>query len=417
MKKGLQKIVVPTLAICLGAAIVGSISGTVAWYQYSTRASAAYLGTSAGTAGNLKLRIKGTNTVDDEKWTNSLTKEAISGYLATQEIGENITPITAGNIGEDSALNKIGGTGTDKDLPKFYKNPIRSFDESVPYSTSWLKADKSMYVQIPLEVAFIEYDGETVTVDDNKIDKEYLEKEVYISDLLIQEDYQNQTGNNNFKDLSSAVRVHISSSRMEKDEQDQPVEKKMDRLISKDGGSILTEGYLDLDGDGQDDAVTTGTDAGAKYGFGSSTQSKKVVYGEGSQKAYKAATVGDADHKYKNLSNQEVADPIYPAVTKSVGDSVVLDEDDFEFTKVGASTKTSKSIGKTIGYKADATNFEQEFLNVTLTIWLEGWQPLVNVADDPDTPADESEISPIWESSSFIGSMFDVGIQFAVQAE
>ena len=191
----------------------------------------------------------------------------------------------------------------------------------------------------------------------------------------------------------------------------------MDRLISKDGGSILTEGYLDLDGDGDDDAVTTGTDAGAKYGFGSGNQSKKVVYGEGSQKAYKADTVGDAAHKYKNLANEDVEDPIYPAVTKSVGNSVVLDKTDFEFTKVGAQTKTSKSIGKTIGYKADAENFEQEFLNVTLTIWLEGWQPLVNVEDNPDTEADESKVSPIWESSSFIGSMFDVGIQFAVQAE
>ena len=411
MKKGMQKIVVPTLAICLGAALAGSVSGTVAWYQYSTRASVAYLGTTAGTAGNLKLRIKGTND-----WHNSLTKETIQGYLATNHIGDEIIPITAGNINEDAALNKIGGNGADKDLPKFYKNPVRSFDETVPYDGgTWLKADKSMYVQIPLELAFIEYDG--VKSANAEVDKEYLEKEVFISDLLIQEDYQNTTGNNNYKDLSSAVRVHISSYR-DDDDSEGHANTAFDRLISKDGGSILTEGYLDLDGDNVLDTVTVGNDAGAAYGFGANNQVKKVVYGEGAQTAYKAAKDGDANHKYQDLAGDDVDDPIYPAVVKSVGTSLVLDENDFEFTKEGAQSATSKSIGKTIGYDADAANFEQEYLNVVLTIWLEGWQPLVNAEDDPATDnIDESDISPIWESSSFIGSMFDVGITFAVQAE
>ena len=44
MKKNLSKVIVPTLAIAIGAAIAGSISGTVAWYQYSTRVNVAYLG-------------------------------------------------------------------------------------------------------------------------------------------------------------------------------------------------------------------------------------------------------------------------------------------------------------------------------------------------------------------------------------
>ena len=411
MKKGMQKIVVPTLAICLGAALAGSISGTVAWYQYSTRASVAYLGTTAGTAGNLKLRIKGTND-----WHNSLTKETIQGYLATNHIGEEIIPITAGNMNEDAALAKIGGTGADKDLPKFYKNPVRSFDESVPYDGgTWLKADKSMYVQIPLELAFIEYDG--VKSANAEVDKEYLEKEVFISDLLIQEDYQNTTGNNNYKDLSSAVRVHISSYRDDDADQENHSNTAFDRLISKDGGTILTEGYLDLDGDNVLDTVTTGTDAGAAYGFGQNNQVKEVVYGEGKQTAY-AAAKDIADGSYKELDDTVVNEKIYPSVVKSVGNSLVLNENDFEFTKEGAQDATSKSIGKTIGYDADAANFEQEYLNVVLTIWLEGWQPLVNAEDDPATGnIDESDISPIWESSSFIGSMFDVGITFAVQAE
>ena len=402
MKNSLAKIVVPTLAICLGAALVGSISGTVAWYQYSTRASTAYLGTSAGTSGNLKLRIKGSNT-----WLNSLTHEDIKSYLEDESLGQNIIPITAGNINEDAALNKIGGNGADKDLPKFYKNPVRSFSENVPYtSESWLKADQSMYVSIPLELCFIEFDG----VKTNDEDKAYLEKDVYISDLLIQEDWQNTKDTNDYKDLSSAVRVHISSYR-DDDDSEGHADSAFNRLISKDGGSILTRGHLDLDGDNIDDAITAGADAGAAYGFGNNNQSKKVVYGEGVQTAYKAATVGGAS-SYKELDGSDVDETIYPAVVKSVGSSIVLDEGDFEFTKDGAAEATKKSIGHTIAYEKGDAGFETQYLNVVLTIWLEGWQTL-----PAPTQADPDAVSAIWNAADYIGSMFDVGITFAVQAE
>ena len=403
MKTRFTKIVVPTLAIAIGAAIVGSISGTVAWYQYSTRASTAYLGTTAGTAGNLKLRIRGTND-----WLNSLTKDDIATYLANNNLGQEIVPVTAGNINEDAALNKIGGTGADADLPKFFKNPVRSFDETVPYSSgSWLTADQSMYVQIPLELCFIEFDGEKVS----DVDKEYLEKDVYISDLLIQEDYKNGINQNDIKkDLSSAVRVHISSYRDDDDSQDH-ADTAFDRLISKDGGSILTKGYLDLDGDNIDDAITTGTDAGAAYGFGQNNQSKKVVYGEGIQTAYKAGKDVE-DGSYVELDESVVDEKIYPAVVKSVGNSIVLDENDFEYTKEGAAEVTKKKIGSTVGYDASAANFEQDYLQVVLTIWLEGWQTL-----PAPTQADPNAVSAIWNAADYIGSMFDVGITFAVQAE
>ena len=374
MKKGLHRIVIPTLSICLGAAIVGSISGTVAWYQYSTRVSAAYLGTSAGTSGNLKLRIKGSNTANDDKWSTSLTHtdigNYIDAYLAEKNLSQDIMPITSGNMTEDAALTKIGGDGEDANLPKFYKNPVRSYTENVPYTgDAWIKADESMYVQIPLELCYVEYDGKP-TSSTNSEDKEYLAKDVYISDLLIQEDYRNKANGNDFVDLSSAVRVHISSSYKEKVE-NQLVAKTNNKLVSKNGGTILTKGYLDLDGVDGDDTVTTGTDNGAAYGFGDDTEVKKVVYGDGVQTAYRAATVGDPDATYIDLDDTVVPDPIYPAVVKSLNNSVVLDEDELTNNKGGV--EVSKSIGKTIAYKADDANYEQEYLEVVLTIWLEGW--------------------------------------------
>ena len=160
MKNSLAKIVVPTLAICLGAALVGSISGTVAWYQYSTRASTAYLGTSAGTSENLRVRIKGTKTDQDEKWTSQLTKKDIEDYLGADK---KVQPITSGDMGKSDALSG-----------KFYKNPVRSFEDQVFDYNQWLEADASMYVEIPLEFCYIEKDGVLEGEGQNKKDEKFI---------------------------------------------------------------------------------------------------------------------------------------------------------------------------------------------------------------------------------------------------
>lgn len=62
MKINNKKVIVSTLALAMGAALAGSISGSVAWYQYSTRASAQIAGTSAGTEGRLQVK-KSTDAV------------------------------------------------------------------------------------------------------------------------------------------------------------------------------------------------------------------------------------------------------------------------------------------------------------------------------------------------------------------
>ena len=56
MKINKTKLAVTTLAIAMGAALAGSISGSVAWYQYSTRASATLTGTAAGTSRELQIK-------------------------------------------------------------------------------------------------------------------------------------------------------------------------------------------------------------------------------------------------------------------------------------------------------------------------------------------------------------------------
>ncbi|MBQ6730324.1 MAG: hypothetical protein IJR08_00190 [Bacilli bacterium] len=408
MKKNLSKVIVPTLAIAIGAAIAGSISGTVAWYQYSTRVNVAYLGTSAGTSGNLFLRIKGTNP-----WLTNLSYSAIADYLQGKGIGQKVQPITSGNMGEDDDLPRVGGTGTDKYNPVFYQNPIQEKEyETSPYSR-WLKADNSMYVTIPLELAYIEKDNK---LSANNIDEEYLAKDVYLSDLLIQEDYSNNGNTDPLKDredLSSAVRVHIRSY-LDTDTSENHATSAINRLISKDGGTILTHGYLPL-GDGiHDDSVTLGDDPGAMYDFGKDNETKKVVYGEGLQKSYSNGTaVKDGSYVDKDGLNP-TAEKVYPTVVKSVLDANdkktnVLDEDDFEYDTDSGSV--SKKIGTTIAHKDGEDENAGKYLQVELTIWVEGWQKLLVKGSNP------AEYKSIWDSDDYIGSKFNVGFQFAVQAE
>ena len=320
MKK--NRLIVPALTLLAGLTLAGSISGTIAWYQYSTRANGAYLGMSGGTIGNLQLRL------DGGEWLTRLTKNDIASYLAANNLGQKVQPITSGDMDKDDALPA-----------DFYRNPIAGKGE---YS-KWQKADESNYVSLPLELRFVERNGS----GENNV-----AKDVYLSDLYIAADDANGTAK---KDLSDAIRFHVAS--------DDGVNQ-INRLISKNGGSIAVNGKLDLDGDGELDQAYTGN----KYGFGDGNQLVDVVYGEGNQVAY-AAKVEDGLLVKTNEDN--------------------LDLEELELN--GA----SKSIGKTLASSS-------EYLKVNITIWVEGWQEFAN--------------SPIWDAN-YIDSQFDIGFEFATDIE
>ena len=386
------KFIVAALITCSTAALLGSVSSTIAWYQYSTRVSAVYLGASAGAKGNLRIRIKGTDT-----WMNDLTHVDVAEYLSAQHIGQLVTPITSGPMNADDAIK----TDDNGDMV-FYQNPDGGVPtERVGYDNqTWKIADNSMYVSIPLELCFRNEDLEN---------KPFLEKDVYISDLLIQGDWRNSVDPDYKKeDLSSSVRVHISSYQSN-DQSQNHADTSLNRLISKDGGTVLTEGYLDLDGDGELDEYLTGT-SGANYNFGDEDQIERhyTAYGEGTQTSYCNKSVIQ-NGSYETLQGDVVEEKIYPTTVESIENTNILKEESFEYIKEGEQEPTSKCIGKTVAFD-DMTN--EAYLNVVMTIWVEGWEPLPSpTISNPDAK------SPIWNPSDYIGSMFDIGITFAVQME
>ena len=80
MKLNKNKIIVSALALAIAGSLVGSVGGTIAWYQYSTRANVSFLGQASGVSGNLQMRFAGE---DGTKWRTRITKEEME-YVVEQ---------------------------------------------------------------------------------------------------------------------------------------------------------------------------------------------------------------------------------------------------------------------------------------------------------------------------------------------
>ena len=378
-----KSIIIPAFALLIGASLAGSITGTVAWYQYSTRVNAAYVGVSGGTSGNLQMRIKGYDALNptNDGWVSRITFGDIETYLGTlagsaDNYGEKIVPITSGNMDKDDALPT-----------NFYGNPL--YGQSGASYDSWQVAKKENYVFLPLELRYVERDGTKEAGEDEK----NVEKEVFLSDLLIQEDKANANVNAPKEDLSDAIRFHINS--FAEADRNTPANHK-NRLISKNGGTTATNGTLDLDADGNpDQAYIGGAD---KYGF-DGTALADVIYGTGSQVAYRGFDADDqAGQAYYLADGTAASDAnVYSMIVES-------DDTNKDLNILNSSKENglgSKAIGSTI-------ESETEFLNVEITIWVEGWQTFEN--------ANHEHVS-IWDTADYIGSHFDVGFEFAVDTD
>lgn len=154
MKINKAKMMVATLAIVAGAATVGSISGTVAWFQYNTRVTAAYVGTTASVSRNLQIRIHDDHieSYDDDHstWKTNLEVNDISAYLTAKKNltdadekkgnGSSFSPVTYGKAAKDAALPS---TGDFANGPK--SNPMAG---QFAYE-NWADATAGDYITLP----------------------------------------------------------------------------------------------------------------------------------------------------------------------------------------------------------------------------------------------------------------------------
>lgn len=254
MKTRKIKLAAIMLSSARGLAFIGSIGGTIAWYQYSTLATAAVSGSSAKCTENLQVAV---GTGEGLSFKSSLTTNDISNYLKTTRADadkETVTvlkPVTTGNQDKNAELNGL------KSNPVYQHGPYADWEDAV----------NTDYVTFPLTFRVLDIDGNSSNTLLNRDSK------LGLSDITIEG--KDVAGNEaeGKTDISSAIRVHFSS----KDGDDD-----VNRLVSKTGVETVTHGPLDLNGDGADDTM-------AKYEWDNS--STVIDYGSADSKetSYSAA--------------------------------------------------------------------------------------------------------------------------------
>ena len=139
------------LSSARGLAFIGSIGGTIAWYQYSTLATAAVSGSSAKCTENLQVAV---GTGEGLTFKSSLTTNDISNYLkntraeADQATVTVLKPVTAGNQERNAELNSL------KSNPVYQHGPY----------TDWEDAVNTDYVTFPLTFRVLDIDGKIATL-------------------------------------------------------------------------------------------------------------------------------------------------------------------------------------------------------------------------------------------------------------
>ena len=351
MKINKAKLLVGTLAIVATAATVGSISGTVAWFQYSTRSTVSYTGASAHCSENLQIRIRHST---DEKypWQSDLTASDISKYLTnattdtTPGIGRsnatNLRPVTTGQF--DVSTTKV------PDLADLHKSPIYQI-----WSTSnWQAATNEDYVVIPLELRVLDVNGKTSA--------ETLARKIYISNITLQAASDNPSGK---EDISSALRVGISAGNLTSS----VTTLTKYTTFSKSGGAVNVAGKLDLNKDGY-------ADKDGNYDWDTRNEQFYGDYDTANSKPFTATSTG------------------LTAVSSADAVGIVNDENPYSIT------------GKEIGSVATDNT-----LAVDILLYLEGWQELGSYKANVGGSANV-DMKTIWDAATFVDAKFNFGIRF-----
>ena len=207
-----KKITVVSLSTVLGLGLVGSITGAVAWYQYSTRTTSSIIGTSTGNGGTLQIKANGGSWKRDLVTADAIA--ATNGFTAFQ-------PVTFGETAKNAALPENA-----------YKQPVRSVADMTKWAAATGgNANTNDYLQYTINLQALQLNGNA---------NERVEKAVYITDFVIKDHNTSDA-----LDISDAVRIHFAVT---------DAKGTRNFLISKSAlpeGGLATHGNLDLDGDGE----------------------------------------------------------------------------------------------------------------------------------------------------------------------
>lgn len=241
----MNKIIIPAAMLAVGVALVGSVSSTLAWYQYSTKAQAAYIGTSVGQSENLEIKKK------DNKWSSNLSSSEVEKLAGADVKAKNLIPVTPGisgdgNLGKDDALTAVS----------LFENSIETGVAGYGDQRGDIETN---VVQFTLQIRYKKTDSEV----------SYQAKKLKLIDLTIADSTANSQVNQG--DLYKAIRVHFSAGDSH-------------RLYANNGVAAdetittATAGFLDTGNNGVDGENNPIYDKNLGYEWDPQSQ-QNVVYG------------------------------------------------------------------------------------------------------------------------------------------
>lgn len=165
-----SKIIISSLIALTGITLASSITSTVAWFQYVTRNTAAYTGTTAHCTKMLQVSVD-----DGAHWSTDLLDADLSST-------EKFEPITTGAQTKNTAISQ------------FYASP-----DYRQGAYPWVIASANSYSQFTLCFKSTDVNENYGTASET-----LLENDVFLTDLSI-------SNNNDATDLSKAIRVHFDA--------------------------------------------------------------------------------------------------------------------------------------------------------------------------------------------------------------
>lgn len=368
----------PIFSICFGSLLVagfaGTISGSLAWWAYSTRATVSYQGTSVASSEQLQIGLHTEvdltsfgmkkELIGDDDPTTEQVKENVYYFcdagagLPAEAIAYYLT-----HNGEHHAVDELEPITTREytsgDLSLY--NPLVS--GSVVNNNP---ADDDKYVHIALAFRVLRYhDGVTPVAEKGE--------NIWLSDAVVEASGEKA----NETEVQKAIRIftvgkYNNGTSMEE----------VKYLInpsddSEDPGQTAVSGCLDLSGDGYYDTYTKG---GKDYA---------IVYGDHTntitESSYEDEPWGDNDDLVDfNKVYPENTDP--SAMEKSTfvasytSRTYYLDSLDTigpkyqKFETLGSVQPDEENGNLTGGYPLCATSIDDRAVaDLDLTIWLEGW--------------------------------------------
>lgn len=202
----LKKTIIPCFVLLIGGSLAATVSSTLAWFQYATRAQVAYVGALSHCSKLLKISVD-----DGAHWGNDYYQNDMASHIQ----GNKLNPITTGVQAKDAALDK------------FYKQP--DFGRGGDYS-HWIEASNESYARFEILVKVADVDGAN--------SETRLENDVYINEMVIKDVTSGL-------DLSDSVRVHLAVT--------DATSTTRNFLFAKNVTETAVGGKLDLNNDGNYD--------------------------------------------------------------------------------------------------------------------------------------------------------------------